>query len=246
MSDPFESGADTHFAGGLPDWRGADIGDDPDDEVLDETPADVVAVLGFDPLELDDLEKYAAQFDESKVKRDDGGKFADKEGAGDNAGMDMDKRMLRAELSEFSNDDLEAIRQQHNDDGTRRTAKKIMKERGVEIVGPGKAGSRKKEPRGKVLVNSREDTVEDTDREEMLSVSQAIEDAGGTQNARSESGSRYYTLPDGRGVRISNHTPNAATQNWMENENIVDVRLGDGSASAFVDSLRKQKRSPPE
>jgi hypothetical protein len=38
----------------LPDWRAVDVDldDDPDDELLDETPADVVAMLGFDPLEM--------------------------------------------------------------------------------------------------------------------------------------------------------------------------------------------------
>jgi hypothetical protein len=37
-----------------PDWRSVDtdIDDDPDDELLAETPADVVAMLGFDPLEM--------------------------------------------------------------------------------------------------------------------------------------------------------------------------------------------------
>lgn len=33
----------------LPDWRKADAESDPDDEELDETPADVIAILGFDP-----------------------------------------------------------------------------------------------------------------------------------------------------------------------------------------------------
>lgn len=33
------------------DWRGQIDDDDPDDELLDETPEDVVKMLGFDPLE---------------------------------------------------------------------------------------------------------------------------------------------------------------------------------------------------
>lgn len=37
----------------LPDWRQAPEETDPDDELLAETPADVIAVLGFDPLELE-------------------------------------------------------------------------------------------------------------------------------------------------------------------------------------------------
>jgi len=48
-----------HFGGvdaPLPDWRKADTDadDDPDDEELDETPADVLMILGFDPKELSD------------------------------------------------------------------------------------------------------------------------------------------------------------------------------------------------
>lgn len=45
----------------LPDWRKArteiDEGqtDDDDDELLPETPPDVVAMLGFDPLELEHI-----------------------------------------------------------------------------------------------------------------------------------------------------------------------------------------------
>jgi len=49
---------DVHFGGigkPLPDWRKAGLDDaDPDDELLDETPADVIAILGFDPLELEE------------------------------------------------------------------------------------------------------------------------------------------------------------------------------------------------
>jgi hypothetical protein len=34
----------------LPDWRKETMDEtDPDDEELDETPADVIAILGFDP-----------------------------------------------------------------------------------------------------------------------------------------------------------------------------------------------------
>ena len=45
----------------LADWRKADTDDDPDDELLDETPEDVVGMLGFDPL--DETEDDARQDD---------------------------------------------------------------------------------------------------------------------------------------------------------------------------------------
>ena len=49
---------DVHFgeiSGAEVDWRSQEDeeDDDPDDEELEETPPDVVAVLGFDPLEVD-------------------------------------------------------------------------------------------------------------------------------------------------------------------------------------------------
>jgi hypothetical protein len=47
---------DVHFGkidDDLPDWREELEEDDPDDEELEETPEDVVAVLGFDPKEFD-------------------------------------------------------------------------------------------------------------------------------------------------------------------------------------------------
>ena len=56
MSDPFDAGADVYFDGDAGDWRedAALIDeDDPDDELLAETPPDVIAVLGFDPAEDD-------------------------------------------------------------------------------------------------------------------------------------------------------------------------------------------------
>jgi len=51
---------DVHFGkiGEEPvDWRKADLDEpDPDDELLDETPEDVIRMLGFDPLELEEEE----------------------------------------------------------------------------------------------------------------------------------------------------------------------------------------------
>lgn len=56
MTKVFGQDGDVHFgeAGNpLPDWREASIEDvDPDDEELEDTPPDVIAMLGFDPKEL--------------------------------------------------------------------------------------------------------------------------------------------------------------------------------------------------
>ena len=56
MAQVFNDDSDIHFGevgSALPDWRASQESDeDPDDEELDETPEDVIAVLGFDPKEL--------------------------------------------------------------------------------------------------------------------------------------------------------------------------------------------------
>ena len=41
-------------SGALPDWRQLPDPPDPDDELLSKTPPDVVSMLGFDPLEIED------------------------------------------------------------------------------------------------------------------------------------------------------------------------------------------------
>lgn len=56
--DPFETGADVHFPD--VDWREELDDEDPDDEEI-ETPADVVAVLGFDPREAEEPEPMALE-----------------------------------------------------------------------------------------------------------------------------------------------------------------------------------------
>lgn len=57
MPEVFGDDQDVHFGevdAPLPDWRKDKRlvdEEDPDDELLDETPEDVIAILGFDPLE---------------------------------------------------------------------------------------------------------------------------------------------------------------------------------------------------
>jgi hypothetical protein len=58
MTQVYDQDSDVYFgeAGNpLPNWRLDPellVEEDPDDELLPETPEDVIAVLGFDPLEL--------------------------------------------------------------------------------------------------------------------------------------------------------------------------------------------------
>ncbi len=88
-SDVFFGAAETE----LPDWRSAKDADvDADDEQLEVTPADVVAALGFDPLDLDEPDEEPSSryrlrlktWDEEKHPRgdsDNAGQFV-KKGAG--------------------------------------------------------------------------------------------------------------------------------------------------------------------
>ena len=51
--------SDVHFGEvdkALPDWRKLPDEEDPDDELLEKTPEDVIKILGFDPLEFEDEE----------------------------------------------------------------------------------------------------------------------------------------------------------------------------------------------
>jgi len=55
-NDPFGTGSPVVFVGPKKDWRdNPDVANetDPDDELLSKTPEDVVAILGFDPLDAD-------------------------------------------------------------------------------------------------------------------------------------------------------------------------------------------------
>lgn len=60
---------------------------------------------------------------------------------------------------------------------------------------------------------------------------------GGTLDNQSESGSRYYTMPDGDKVRVSDHAANAATQDWIDRNNVTEYR---------VDQQRDKSAAPVE
>lgn len=53
MSDAYGDSDVVFGRESLPDWREENEDEDSDDEELDETPPDVVAMLGFDPKEED-------------------------------------------------------------------------------------------------------------------------------------------------------------------------------------------------
>ncbi len=65
MSDIPGLKSDVHFGAvdaALPDWRSESIADDedPDDGVLRPTPPEVIAMLGFDPLEFEEADDQSA------------------------------------------------------------------------------------------------------------------------------------------------------------------------------------------
>ena len=65
MPQPPPELPDIHYGtaeGELPDWRKSEDDDeDPDDEELPETPPEIIEILGFDPLDLDEDEPDAEQ-----------------------------------------------------------------------------------------------------------------------------------------------------------------------------------------
>lgn len=48
---------------------------------------------------------------------------------------------------------------------------------------------------------------------------------GATLRHHSHSGSLYYVMPDGKHVRVSDHEPNDATENWMNWKNVKEIRV---------------------
>jgi hypothetical protein len=56
MTDKFPNAKFGTATAPLPDWRQGEDEPDPDDEELAETPPDVIAMLGFDPKEIDEEE----------------------------------------------------------------------------------------------------------------------------------------------------------------------------------------------
>lgn len=56
-------------------------------------------------------------------------------------------------------------------------------------------------------------------------VHKELSDGGGVQKKESESGSRYYNMPDGSVVRVSDHAPNEATDQWMERNGVEERRV---------------------
>lgn len=184
-------------------------------------------------------------FDESKQSRvgkgsPEGGQFGS---GGGGFAKKPSGGMFRAELETLSDDELDGIRKTNNDKGTRQTAKKILKERGVTIVGKGKiVGARQDKPsKGKVFSDPREVAAsEDAElSSERDAIADILEESGAELNAESDSGSRYYTLKGGRQIRVSDHPPNAATKNWIEENNVLSVLLGTGGGIAEVQDALK-------
>ena len=64
MTQAYDQDADVHLGEintHVPNWRDLPHDDfDPDDEVLEETPENVTAVLGFDPLEIEGESKNSS------------------------------------------------------------------------------------------------------------------------------------------------------------------------------------------
>jgi hypothetical protein len=48
---------------------------------------------------------------------------------------------------------------------------------------------------------------------------------GATHKKTSDSGSRYYVMPNGRDIRVSDHKANAATSEWMKRNDVGEVRI---------------------
>ena len=180
----------------------------------------------------EDILSQFAEFDESKQPRKskgspEGGQFG--KGGGE-----------RKTFEAMDNSALNEIRTTNESKNLRSLARNILKSRGVlqGLRSPEELEQQRlSEGKGRVFVDPKP-TVAESDLEEWQEVNDVLEEAGAVANNQSESGSTYYTMANGRQVRVSNHSPNAATANWIKENNVVDIRLGDGSALATIDQLQ--------
>lgn len=121
------------------------------------------------------------------------------------------ERILTAELEKMTDDQLQKVRREHAEDGTRRRAKKLLKKRGVELIGEVnmryRSWSRPK-PTGKIVID--DDAADRSEACVKASVDMLVSNGGKIEH-RSDSGSVYVRLSDGRLIRVSNHClpPNA-------------------------------------
>ena len=146
-------------------------------------------------------------------------------GVGDH--LDVTRRFLNDELESLSTEKLHEIHRKTEDSPTRRRVKKLLKGRG-ETIPPSRT---KKKPydaerAAKERVVSGVDTATDeVIRSREREIATLLNQPGIEFTTESESGSRYYKLPDGHPVRVADHEPTAATADWMERNDGISVRL---------------------
>lgn len=68
----------------------------------------------------------------------------------------------------------------------------------------------------------------------------------------SQSGSRYYRMPDGQMFRVADHAPNAATQEWIDRNDVEEIRVDlkrrarpGGSSAALIAPAEGSEFDPP-
>jgi hypothetical protein len=96
----------------------------------------------------------------------------------------------------------------------------------AEIVKSGKAkrpNFRSDHGRGKVIDDG-SGLSDDEISENFNSADDLLKKHGGVMNDESDSGSRYYSIPNGGKVRVADHEPNEATSQWIERNDVHQIR----------------------
>lgn len=125
-------------------------------------------------------------------------------------------------IGKLSNHELEQLFLRAPDKPTRRAALGELRGRKLAVPQRGRPGNKRSftsEPERGFL--RPDDSQVDINLE---SVHQTLLGAGATLESTSDSGSRYYALPDGGKARVSDHPPNAATFQWMDRNDVADIR----------------------
>ncbi len=130
-------------------------------------------------------------------------------------------RTLNDDLRNLTTDQLRMVHKKNDDPHTRRRAKAILTERGDrEPRGPFR--NRSKKPPERVVINEAPD---DVIRDRYAEADRDLLAAGAVREKDLESGSRYYRMPDGTPVRVSDHEATEATQQWLDRNDGVSIRV---------------------
>ena len=141
--------------------------------------------------------------------------------------MGLDDKQTAAYLADRNSVDLTHEQKQAQAE-YRRTAPDWVKWNEAKAASP--EGQRKAVARRLEAERSKAEADHDAREDEAIpgrfeTEHQRLISEGAELDNKSESGSRYYTMPDGSKIRVADHAPNAATQDWIDRNDVEEIRV---------------------